>query len=176
MTLSSWSDGGAETHSVAPTSSTTYTAAFDTNYLLDVTVSPIGTGIISENPSGGWYAPGQNVSLTAVANGGYEFVSWSGEDSYTNNQALVVMNGYRSVAANFAPLPPPTFTSASLSGQTLQLNLSGLSSGTIVILESSPDLQTWTPIQTNSAQGTTLSFSTSVNGTLQAQFLRVAVH
>jgi GH25 family lysozyme M1 (1,4-beta-N-acetylmuramidase) len=173
----SWSDGGSQTHTVAPAVTTIYTANFDTNYLLDVTASPLTDGTIAGNPPGGWYPPGESVYLTATPQSGYEFVSWTGEDSYSGNMALVVMNGYRSVTANFALLPPPpTFSSVSLSGRTIQLNLSGLSLGTTVVLESSPDLKIWTPIQTNTAPGTTLSLSISLNGSLHAGFLRVGVH
>jgi hypothetical protein len=173
----SWNDGGGETHTVTPIVTTTYTANFDTNYLLDVTASPPTAGTVVENPSGGWYPPGESVYLTAAPQSGYEFASWTGEDSYSDNVALVVMNGYRSVTANFAPLPPPpTFSGVSLSGGTIQLNISGLSFGTTVILESSPELKTWTPVQTNTATGTTLSLSISLNGALNAQFLRVGVH
>jgi hypothetical protein len=173
----SWSDGGSQTHTVAPTVATIYTANFDTNYLLEVTASPLTAGTVAENPSGEWYAPGQNVHLTATAQSGYEFLSWSGADAFSNNQALVVMSGYRAVTATFTLLPPPPiFSSASLSGGNIQLNLSGLSSGTTVILESSPDLKTWTSIQTNNATGTTLSFSTSLHGAFHAQFLRARVH
>jgi GH25 family lysozyme M1 (1,4-beta-N-acetylmuramidase) len=173
----SWSDGGSETHTVAPTLSIAYTANFDTNYLLNVTASPLTTGTIAENPAGPWYSPGTSVLLTATPQSGYEFASWSGEDSYSNNLASVVMNGYRAVTANFASLPPPpTIGGASLSQGNLQLNVSGLSSGTTLVLESSPDLKTWTPIQTNIATGTTMVLSTSINTTPRAQFLRVGAH
>jgi hypothetical protein len=172
-----WSDGGSETHTVAPTLSTTYTANFDTNYLLNVTAAPLATGTIAENPAGSWYAPGASVFLTATPQSGYKFVSWTGEDSYSNNVALVAMNGYRAVTANFATLPPPpTVSGVSLSQGNIQVNVANLSPGTMVVLESSPDLKTWTPFQTNSATETTLVISVSVNATLHAQFLRIGAH
>jgi GH25 family lysozyme M1 (1,4-beta-N-acetylmuramidase) len=170
----SWSDGGNQTHSIAPALSTTYSANFETNYLLSITASPLATGTIAENPAGPWYSPGASAILTATPQSGYKFVSWTGEDSYSNNMAFVTMNGYRAVTGNFAALPPPpTVGGASLSQGNIQLNVSNLSPGTTLVLESSPDLKTWTPFQTNSATGTTFVFSVSVNVTLHAQFLRV---
>jgi uncharacterized repeat protein (TIGR03803 family) len=63
-----------------------------------------------------------------------------------------------------------------LASGNVNMTVSGLSSGVTVILEGSPDLITWTLLQTNTATGTTLSFSAPLNTTLGAQFLRVSVH
>src|SRR5207244_3219419 len=42
--FSSWSDGGSQTHLVTPTTNTTFTASFTTQYLLTTAVSPVGDG------------------------------------------------------------------------------------------------------------------------------------
>jgi hypothetical protein len=98
---SSWSDGGAQTHTInAPSSSTTYTASFTTEYSLTTSVSPSGAGTVT--PLGtNWYDSGQNVSLSATANPGYTFGAWSGDFSGTTNPTSIAMNGPKNVVANF---------------------------------------------------------------------------
>ena len=79
--FSSWSDGGVQSHTItAPSSSTTYTAAFATEYQLSVTVSPAAGGSVALNPASasGWYAVDQGVQLTANPAAGYAFVGWTG--------------------------------------------------------------------------------------------------
>ena len=43
----------------------------------------------------------QLVSLTANPNPGFDFLSWSGVDSQSNNTAQATMSGYRNVTATF---------------------------------------------------------------------------
>jgi hypothetical protein len=79
--FSSWSDGGAQSHTItAPSSSTTYTAAFATEYQLSVAVSPAAGGSVALNPASasGWYAVGAGVQMTANPAAGYAFVGWTG--------------------------------------------------------------------------------------------------
>ena len=57
--FSKWSDGGAQTHTVtAPSSATTYTASFNTQYLLTTSVAPAGSGTIAASPTStdGYYS------------------------------------------------------------------------------------------------------------------------
>ena len=110
-TFSSWSDSGAQSHTITtPGSATTYTASFSTQYMLDTTPSPLASGTFTLNPAGPWYNPGQTVSLTAIAGGSYTFSSWSGVDSFSGNTASITMNSYRNVTASFTATPnlPPT--------------------------------------------------------------------
>src|SRR6516162_10267466 len=98
----SWSDGGAQSHSITmPAYDTNYTATFSTQYILNVTISPAGAGTVSNYPAGPWYDAGQQVSLTARTNAGYRASYWSGVDSSFTNIAQVTMGGYRSVQAGF---------------------------------------------------------------------------
>ena len=86
--------------SAAPSSSTTYTASFTTQYSLTTSVNPSGAGTIT--PSGtNWYDGGQNVFLSATANPGYTFGAWSGDFSGTTNSTSIPMNGPKNVVANF---------------------------------------------------------------------------
>jgi len=103
---SNWSDGGAISHTITASSSTTYTANFTTHYLLNLTVSPGGAGSLAANPSSadGYYSNGTSVQLTATANSGYQFGSFSGDLTGTSNPQSVVISAPRSVTASFNPL------------------------------------------------------------------------
>jgi len=97
----SWSDGGSQSHTVTvPSSSITYTANLTTQYSMTTSVNPTGAGTVS--PSGtSWYRSGQRASVSATANSGWAFRSWSGDLSGSTNLSSVVMNGPKNVTANF---------------------------------------------------------------------------
>jgi hypothetical protein len=98
---SSWSDGGAQTHTITvPTFSTTYWANFTSQYSLTTSVNPSGGGTVS--PSGtNWYNSGQSVSISSTAKPGYSFSGWSGNLSGTFNHTSIVMDSSKNVTANF---------------------------------------------------------------------------
>ena len=93
-----WSDGGAITHTVTPTSNTTYTANFTTQYYLTMNA---GTGG-SVSPASNWYNAGQSVQITATPNGGYNFIGWAGAYNGTNNPATIIVNSPITQTANFS--------------------------------------------------------------------------
>jgi len=106
--FASWSDGGAQAHSITmPASDTTNTATYVTQYLLETTVTPSGAGTITSDPVGPWYDAGQSVSLTAVTNTGHRIHYWEGVDSATGKTAQVTMNDYHLVQASFIPADYP---------------------------------------------------------------------
>ncbi len=70
-------------------------------YPVSVTVDPPGAGTIS---GAGGHAYLTTASITAVANPGYGFSSWSGDFSGTGNPALILVDGPVSATANFFPL------------------------------------------------------------------------
>jgi hypothetical protein len=92
-----WSDGGAISHTVAPTTDKTYTATFKTQYFLAMTHGTGGT----VKPANGWKNAGSAVSISATPTNNtqvsYSFGGWtgSGTGSYsgTNNPASITMNG-----------------------------------------------------------------------------------
>ena len=99
-----WSDGGAETHTITiPGTNTTYTANFNTAYLLTTAVNPSGGGTVSA-PSGQYYAAGSQIQLMATANPGYVFTGWSGTVTSSSNPLTVTMNSPVTETANFAKL------------------------------------------------------------------------
>jgi Divergent InlB B-repeat domain len=92
-----WSGGGAISHTVAPTTNTTYTANFKTQYRLTMTHATGGT----VSPASSWRNSGAAISISATPTNNtqvsYSFAGWtgSGAGSYsgTNNPASITMNG-----------------------------------------------------------------------------------
>jgi hypothetical protein len=99
--FSSWSDGGAISHTVAPTKSTTYTAKFGTQYFLTMNA---GTGG-KVSPASSWRTSGTTLSISATASTGYSFSNWtgSGSGSYSgpDNPRSITMLGPITETANF---------------------------------------------------------------------------
>ncbi|MFH1242576.1 MAG: fibronectin type III domain-containing protein, partial [Pseudomonadota bacterium] len=99
--FSSWSDGGAQSHTITvPSSSATYTASFVTQYSLTTSVTPPGGGTVSP-PGVNWYNSGQDVSVSGTASAGYSFSSWTGDLSGSTSPGFLTLNGPRSATANF---------------------------------------------------------------------------
>ena len=71
--------------------------------------------------------------------------------------------------------PQPIFGGPSVVGGKLQTTLSGLSVGQTVVIYSSTDLKNWTPIKTNAVNGSTLSFTNSINPAMTGQYFRAVV-
>ena len=101
---SSWSDNGGISHTVSPSSNTTFTANFTTQHLLTMNAgSDTRAGTVS--PASGFYNSGQSVNITATANVGYSFAGWTGSGagsfSGATAAASVTMNGPITETANF---------------------------------------------------------------------------
>ncbi|MBL8179293.1 MAG: hypothetical protein JNK48_31740 [Bryobacterales bacterium] len=105
--FANWQHGGAQTQNVAATTTggVSYFANFTAEYRLSTDAVPAGAGSILRNPAGdgsGYYAPNATVQLTAQANPGKAFHSWSGNASGTNPITALLMNAPKSAIANFA--------------------------------------------------------------------------
>ena len=102
--FTSWSDGGAESHTITvPGSPTTYKVTFQKQFLLTVNVNPQAGGTVKV--SEGWYNAGQKITLTATASTGYTFKSWTGKGSGsyngTSSSPTITMNSAITENANF---------------------------------------------------------------------------
>lgn len=103
--FSQWSDGiSTNPRQITVTADASYTAQFvvdDTPpapvmYTISTSVSPIGSGTVT---GGGSYESGSSVTLSATANSGYHFVSWS--DNSTVNPRSITVNGDATYTARF---------------------------------------------------------------------------
>ena len=96
-----WSDNGGISHAVAPTTNTTYTATFATQYYLTMTHGTGGT----VSPGSGWRSSGVSISISATPASGYSFANWTGSGtgsfSGTTSPASITMGGPISEAATF---------------------------------------------------------------------------
>ena len=76
-------------------------------YTLTTQVSPSGAGVVNLSPSGGTYASGTKVCLTAAANSGWQFSFWIGET--LDSSGCLTMDGNKSMTANFTAVQPLSF-------------------------------------------------------------------
>jgi uncharacterized repeat protein (TIGR01451 family) len=151
----SWSDGGAQTHTV------TGTADFKNlilylfpRYLLTLSVSPAGAGTAAVvNPTAdGYYDPSKAIQVQATANAGYKFTSFSGGFNGTANPATFVVDAAKTVTANFTTAgtpslaivcPPPGGLKQGNTGTfTIQVSNgsgAGGTTGTITVSETVPN-------------------------------------
>jgi hypothetical protein len=107
--FTSWSDGGAASHSIAVgVASPTFTANFKTQFELTISAAPAAGGTVSPG-SGVFYDSETVVAVTGTANAGYGFSGWSGSvASPSSTSTTVTMSGPVTVTANFSvSLPPP---------------------------------------------------------------------
>jgi M6 family metalloprotease-like protein len=101
----SWSDGQARSHNITATLvGNTVTATLNRAFKLVATAGPNGT--IASNPSvnlaGAFIADGSPIQLTATANGGSFFGSWSGDTTSSNAVITLPMGRSYNVTANFS--------------------------------------------------------------------------
>ncbi|UCE02512.1 MAG: T9SS type A sorting domain-containing protein [Candidatus Latescibacterota bacterium] len=82
-------------------------------------VTPSGSGQVTLAPPGGAYDAGTQVVLTALADSGWQFISWSGDLSGAANPTSVTMDADKSIVAHFQPR------------YTLSLSVNGLGSVTL---------------------------------------------
>ncbi len=101
---SSWSDGGAQSHSISPAADGTYTANFTTQYQLTVP-APTGGAVSPDCSLGCWYNSDTSAGLLAIPNSDYIFNSWGGNCSGSNPSAGVTMNGVKTCTASYTTCP-----------------------------------------------------------------------
>jgi len=101
--FTSWSDLGAISHSIiVPSTPTTYTASFATQYQLTTAANPSIGGTVSPT-TGNFYTSGTVVPLLATANAGYNFTNWTGNvANSTSASTSITMTAPQSVTANFS--------------------------------------------------------------------------
>ena len=63
-----------------------------------------GSVTTNPNPTNGSYNFGENVTLTAVPNAGFEFVDFSGDITSTNISESIILDSNKTITANFRPI------------------------------------------------------------------------
>lgn len=111
-----------------------------TTYTIRVDVTPAGAGSVS---GGGSYTEGTSVTLTATANPGYRFTSWTsvGGGTFANsssaNTTFTMPSGDVTVTANFVQVY--TVTVSSTAGGTATADKTTAAEGDTVTLTATPD-------------------------------------
>jgi hypothetical protein len=105
LVWASWSNGsGTAAQTVtAPSAATTYTASFTTQYLVSTAASPSIGGTLTGS---GYYDSGATAQISATANSGYTFTSFSGGASGTTTPISFTVTAPVTVVANFGSVAP----------------------------------------------------------------------
>jgi len=82
-----------------------FSPAATTNYTVTTAANPSAGGSVTLNPSQSSYASGTSIQVSASPAVGYTFTSFSGDVTGTTNPATLVVNGNKSVTANFTATP-----------------------------------------------------------------------
>jgi uncharacterized repeat protein (TIGR02543 family) len=93
-----------------------------------LTVNVLGNGTVDINPDQSGYTDGENVTLTASPNPGWEFIGWSGDLSGTANPATVTMDSDKTIAATFGQV-----------ATTYQLTVNVSGSGSVAVNPDQPE-------------------------------------
>ena len=122
----SWSGGGAISHTVAPTTNKTFTATFTTQYYLTMTKGTGGT----VSPTSGWKNSGATVSISATPTNNtqvsYRFSGWTGTGtgSYSgpNSPASITMSGPITEVATFTQNPVQVTVQTNIAGRSFTVD------------------------------------------------------
>lgn len=99
-----WSDGGARTHTITASASTTMLKAdYSVSYSVDAVARPQISGVVNFTPesSDRFYAASSTIELVARPEPGYCFTGWTGLVAGTPDRTTVTATRAYSVAANF---------------------------------------------------------------------------
>jgi uncharacterized repeat protein (TIGR02543 family) len=66
-----------------------------------LTISATAGGTTSPSPGSHTYEPGEDATVTATANSGYQFSGWSGDASGATTSITITMDSDKSITANF---------------------------------------------------------------------------
>jgi hypothetical protein len=101
-------------------------------------VSAYPNGSVILDPPGGVYDVGSIVTLTAVPDAGHAFDGWGGDLSGASNPATLVMDGHKSVSANFGDSRSVTVDVTGGGAVTLEPPGGSYTPGTLVTLTAAP--------------------------------------
>jgi pectate lyase len=105
--------GGATTlfwQQADSTTLVTSAVAFAAKPVFKLSQATTGAGTIQTSPGGDMFHEGETVTLTAVPAPGWQFAGWAGDVTGTTNPVALMMDGNKSVTANFVQVPPSIST------------------------------------------------------------------
>jgi len=127
--------GTSPSGSVTMSSAREVIANWKTQYYLTTSENPPEGGDITPSPPGAWYDNGTWVNISASTSDDYEWNGWTGDLSGTTNPTQILMDGPKSVTANFrsneetiSKPDKPEGPSSGIIGQTLTYSTGGASS------------------------------------------------
>ena len=170
-TFTGWSDGGAQTHNVTvPAGGATYTANFQQqSATITVAANPPNGGTVSGS---GNYAVGSSQQISATANSGWTFMSWSDGGAQTHN--VTVAAGGATLMANF--VNNPIISNPSRTGTTFTISVPTTQVGFNYTLEYKNSFSdaNWTTGQTLGGTGGTITLTdTTATGSSRLYHVRV---
>jgi hypothetical protein len=122
-----WADGStASSRSLTASPGATYAIVMAVQHALIRTVS--GSGSVSG--SDGFQASGASVQLTATPQSGHQFTGWAGSANGTANPLTLVMDGPKSVVAQFTPTSVSVRLESNIAGAQFTVSGSGCPAGT----------------------------------------------
>jgi len=181
----SWSDNVADPFSASTTvtmdSNKSVTATFieETPTQYTLTTATVGSGSVALSPSGGIYNEGTVVTLSATADSGWVFSSWSGDLTGSTNPETITMNAGKTVTATFTEVTPTqyTLTVTTVGNGSVTLNPAGgtYDEGTVVTLTATADsgwaFSSWSGDLTGSTNSETITMD--ADKTVTATFIKV---
>ena len=116
------------------------TATFAPLGVYSLTIIPPTNGTIQVDPVRTLYAPGEQVTLTAVPNLGYIFSAWGNDASGTTNPLTLTMDGNKTVSAVFEIAPVFTVNVTSAGNGSVAVDPPGtqFTAGTTITLTATP--------------------------------------
>jgi uncharacterized repeat protein (TIGR02543 family) len=175
------SDSTSESLTVTLNSNQTYQALFELIpvYTLSVTASAVGGTVSTE---GGDFEEGSEVTITATANEGYEFVSWNGTDM-SSSTITIMLTANTTIEALFSQVSTTTtvtqFTlavSASAGGGTVSTEGGDFEEGTeITITATANEGYRFTGWEGSDSTSESLTVTLNSDQTYQALFELIPV-
>jgi uncharacterized repeat protein (TIGR02543 family) len=105
-----------------------------------LSVTALGSGAVVRSPRQTMYDDGAEVTLTAIADVGWQFSGWSGDLSGDNNPETLIMTGSKAVTASFTLIPSYILTVTTQGSGSVSLTPPGpYAPGQEVTLTAEPD-------------------------------------
>ena len=107
--FTSWNDGSnspIRTGIYPPVGGGTFTASFDTQYLVTATATTGGTVVLTPNAVNNYYTTNSTVQITATPQPGYAFNGFTGDVTQSVNPLIIVISGSVNIVANFVKISP----------------------------------------------------------------------